>query len=183
MKRICAITSRKAAYERGEPTAPQPGLCPQAAWKVLVGAQQDGKLCTPWRYLTKTPQGDWAADGFDDKAWPSALAPFGHDEHWPTKTPWTTSDIYLRKTFEYDGGELKGGAVVISYDEDTEVYVNGRKIVGVQNYIGHYEMHVVTAALGKARARAPTPWPCTRTRRSAASTSTWPCSASSAACW
>ncbi len=68
------------------------------------------------------------------------------DENWPTKTPWTTSDIYLRKTFEYDGAELKTGAVVISYDEDTEVYVNGQKILGVQNYIGNYEMHVVTGA-------------------------------------
>ena len=40
--------------------------------------------------------------------------------------------------------------MVISYDEDTEVYVNGQKILGVQNYIGNYEMHVVTAALAKA---------------------------------
>ena len=150
VKRICAITSRKAAYERGEPTASSSAFCPQGEWKVLVGAQQDGKLCTPWRYLTKNPPAGWTADGFDDKAWPSALAPFGHDPDWPTKTPWTTSDIYLRKTFEYDGAELKAGAVVISYDEDTEVYVNGQKILGVQNYIGNYEMHVVTGALGKA---------------------------------
>ena len=40
--------------------------------------------------------------------------------------------------------------MVISYDEDTEVYVNGQKILSVQNYIGNYEMHVVTAALRKA---------------------------------
>ena len=39
---------------------------------------------------------------------------------------------------------------MISYDEDTEVYVNGQKIVSVQNFIGHYEMHTVTEALRKA---------------------------------
>ncbi|MGA2616231.1 MAG: sugar-binding domain-containing protein [Thermoguttaceae bacterium] len=150
LQRICAITSRRAAYERGEPTAPQPAARPVVTWKVLVGAQQDGKLCTPWRYVTKTPQGDWTADRFDDKAWQSGLAPFGRDDHWPTKTPWITDDIYLRKTFEYDGAKLNAGAVVISYDEDTEVYVNGRKILGVQNFIGHYEIHVVTEALRKA---------------------------------
>ena len=129
------------------------GPCRSAQWKVLVGAQQDGKLCTPWRYVTKTPQGDWTAAGFDDTAWPSGLAPFGRDPDWPTKTPWTTSDIYLRKTFEYDGAELKAGAVVISYDEDTEVYVNGQKILSVQNYIGHYEMHVVTAGAAQGVAK------------------------------
>ncbi len=40
--------------------------------------------------------------------------------------------------------------MVISYDEDTEVYVNGQKILSVQNFIGHYEMRVVTEALRKA---------------------------------
>jgi hypothetical protein len=150
LRRIRAITSRSAAYERGEPAAPQPATGPHGQWTVLVGAQQDGNLSTPWRYVTKTPEGDWTAVGFDDAAWPSALAPFGRDPGWPTKTPWTTSDIYLRKTLDYDGRELKAAAVVVSYDEDTEVYVNGRKILGVQNYIGNYEMHLVTAALGKA---------------------------------
>ncbi|MGO8750059.1 MAG: sugar-binding domain-containing protein [Thermoguttaceae bacterium] len=150
VKRICAITSRQAAYERSEPTAPKAVVRTEAQWKVLVGAQQDGKLSTPWRYATKTPQGDWTAERFDDTAWPSGLAPFGRDGNWPTKTPWTTSDIYLRKTFEYDGAELKAGAVVISYDEDTEVYINGQKVLEVKNYIGNYELHVVTEALGKA---------------------------------
>ena len=150
MARIRAITSRKAAYESGDATAPQPAFRPAADWKVLVGAQQDGKLSTPWHYVTKTPEGDWTAPKFDDAVWPSALAPFGHDPDWPTKTPWTTSDIYLRKTFEYDGGKLTAAAIVISYDEDTEVYVNGQKLLSTQNYVGHYEMHVVTAALKKA---------------------------------
>jgi beta-galactosidase/beta-glucuronidase len=150
MKRIRDITSRKAAYERGEPSAPVAEIRPEAPWKVLVGAQQDGKLSTPWRYATEKPQGDWADERFDDKAWQSGLAPFGRDENWPTKTPWTTSDIYLRKTFEYDGGELKAGAVVVSYDEDTEVFVNGQKILEVKNFTANYEMHVVTEALRKA---------------------------------
>ena len=150
LARIRAITARKAAYESGEATAQQPAFRPATDWKVLVGAQQDGQLSTPWRYVTKAPEGDWTAPKFDDAAWPSALAPFGHDPGWPTKTPWTTSDIYLRKTFEYDGGKLTAAAIVISYDEDTEVYVNGQKLLSTQNYVGHYEMHVVTAALKKA---------------------------------
>jgi beta-galactosidase/beta-glucuronidase len=150
VKKLCAITSRQAAYERGETAAPQPAVRAETPWKVLVGAQQDGVRCTPWRYVVKTPQGHWKAEQFDDAAWPTGLAPFGHDSGWPCKTPWTTDDIYLRKTFDYDGAKLKAGAVVISYDEDTEVYVNGQKILSVQNFIGHYEMRVVTEALRKA---------------------------------
>jgi hypothetical protein len=149
LQRLHAITSRKAAYERGVPTAPPRGPQPVRQWKVLVGAQQDGKLATPWRYALQTPQGDWTSAGFDDKAWPSALAPFGQDAHWKVRTPWTTRDIYLRKTFEYDGATFQAGALVLSHDEDTEVFVNGQKIAAVQNYIAHYRMLLVTEALRK----------------------------------
>ena len=150
VKRLHAITSRQAAYERGEPPAPQPERRTDTEWKVLVGAQQDGALCTPFRYVTQTPQGEWAATAYDDSAWPSGLAPFGTEGKRIGRTPWTTPDIYLRKTFEYSGAELKAGAVVLTHDEDTEVYVNGQKILGVQGFIGNYAMRVVTEELRKA---------------------------------
>ena len=149
-QRLHTITARQAAYERNEPTAPQPVRGVEKNWKVLVGSQYDGTLCTPWHYATVTPPGEWAAVDFDVKAWQTGLAPFGRDQHWPTKTSWTTDDIYLRKTFDFDGAEIKTGAIVISYDEDTEVYVNGQKLLIVQKYITHYEMHVVTEALRAA---------------------------------
>ena len=41
-------------------------------------------------------------------------------------------------------------AIVIGYDEDTEVYVNGQKILGVTGFIGYYQMHIVTDQLKKA---------------------------------
>jgi beta-galactosidase/beta-glucuronidase len=150
LKRLHAITSRQAAYERGEAQAPQPACRPDVVWKVLVGAAKDGPLCTPYRYVTQTPQGEWAADSFDDSAWQSGLPPFGTEGKRIGRTPWATPDIYLRKTFEYSGAELKTGAVVITYDEDTEVYVNGQKILSIQNYIGNYKLFVVTEALRKA---------------------------------
>ena len=154
LKRICQITSRRAAYERSEPTAPPRTFREEVPWKVLVGAQQDGALSTPWRYVTTTPQGDWTAERFDDNAWRSGRAPFGRDEaNWKARTPWTTSDIYLRKTFEYDGDDgakLKLGAVVIAYYEDTEAYLNGKSIRVVKNLTGRCEMHVVTEALRAA---------------------------------
>ena len=54
------ITARQAAYERSEPVAPQPSVqILVAKWKVLVGAVQDGKLSTPYKYVVEKPADDW----------------------------------------------------------------------------------------------------------------------------
>ena len=144
------ITSRQAAYERNEPVAPKPVVTVvDAKWRVLVGALQDGKLSTPYQYTTDKPAADWTTEGFDATKWKTSLAPFGHGDG-KVRTDWTTADIYLRKTFDYDGGDLKKGGVVIYYDEDTEVYVNGMKILGVSGFIGNYQLKMVTEPLRKA---------------------------------
>jgi len=149
VKKIHEITSRQAAYERGEPMAPQPSVnIIDAKWKVLVGAVQDGKMSTPYKYVTEKPADSWMKEGFDDNAWKTGLAPFGNGDR--IRTEWKTGDIYLRKTFEYDGGDLRKGAVVICHDEDTEVYVNGQKILGVRGFIGHYKLQMATDPLKKA---------------------------------
>jgi beta-galactosidase/beta-glucuronidase len=151
VKKIHAITSRQAAYERSEPSAALPvatgGI---AAWKVLVGAVQDGDLCTPYKYALDKPSDEWIKEGFDDAAWKTGQAPFGRESNRTIRTEWTSNDIYLRKTFEYAGGELKTGAIVICHDEDTEVYVNGHKILARGGFISNYQLCVVTDELKKA---------------------------------
>ncbi len=143
------ITSRQAAYERNETAAAQPRLnVVDAKWKVLVGAVQDVKMSTPYLYTTEKPDDSWISETFNDKSWQTGLAPFGDGDN--ARTNWKTSDIYLRKTFDYDGGDLKNGGVVISHDEDTEVYVNGQKILSVTGFLGNYRLKLVTEALRKA---------------------------------
>jgi hypothetical protein len=151
VKKIHEITSRQAAYERDEPQAVKPAVqAAEPAWKVLVGAVQDGNLCTPYKYLMEKPADDWMKAGFDDKPWKTGLAPFGHEPNRTIRTEWTNADIYLRKTFEYDGGDFKKGAIVLCHDEDTEIYVNGQKILGAGGFISHYQLHMVTDQLKKA---------------------------------
>ncbi len=150
VQRLHAITSRQAAYERGESQASQPATREDDNWKVLVGTVQDGALCTPYRYTTQTPQGEWAGEAFDDSAWQSGLPPFGQDARRQVRTPWKTPDIYLRRTFEYDGAAIRRAAVVFSYDEDTEIYVNGQVIVNVHEFITNYRMLLVTEQMRKA---------------------------------
>jgi hypothetical protein len=148
-KKLHAITARQAAYERGEAAAGAPPAVKtiDAKWRVLVGAVQDGKLSTPYRYVAEKPADDWMQEGFDDQAWKSGLAPFAK---WRGKrTEWKTADIYLRKTFEYDGGDLKNGSVVLRHNDRTEIYINGQKILGVTGSKGYY-MCVVTEQLKSA---------------------------------
>ena len=148
-KKLHEITSREAAYERIDSTKPAVKAV-ETAWKVLVGALQDGKLGTPYRFVLDKPADGWMKEGFDDASWKTGLAPFGSDGPWTIRTKWTTGDIFLRKTFEYDGGAIKQGAIVILYDEDTEVYVNGQKIFGAEKFITNYQLYPVTEPLKKA---------------------------------
>ena len=151
VKKIHAITSRQAAYERTAPNAAQPAAAGVGVeWKVLVGAVQDGDLSTPYRYALDKPADEWIKEGFDDASWKTGLAPFGRESNRSIRTEWTSADIYLRKTFEYAGGELKNAAIVICHDEDTEVYVNGQKILARGGFISNYQLCGVTDELKKA---------------------------------
>lgn len=148
VKRLQAITSRKAAYEQTGPTAMAPARQRETNWQVLVGAAADGDLCQPYRYTTTAPAENWHGETFDDAGWPSARAPFGNALP-GVRTSWTTSDIWLRRSFDWKGGDLKAGALVAFYDEDTDVYVNGQKIWNRSGYISGYECFTITEALKK----------------------------------
>jgi len=148
VRKVHEITARTAAYERGEPVAPLPTVKTlDAKWKVLVGAVQDGSLSTPYKYVTDKPADDWMKEQFDDNAWKTGLAPFANGDR--ARSEWKTPEIYFRKTFQYDGAALKMGAVVIGHNDNTEIYINGQKILGVTGSRGYY-LCLVTEQLQKA---------------------------------
>ena len=84
---------------------------------------------------------------FDDNAWKTGLAPFANGDR--ARSEWKTPEIYFRKTFQYDGAALKMGAVVIGHNDNTEIYINGQKILGVTGSKGYY-LCLVTEQLQKA---------------------------------
>ena len=153
-KRLHAITTRQAAYEKDGPPAGAPKAAvalpvEPAKLKVIVGAAQDGELAKPWRFTTEKPAAEWTGEAFNDGDWKSGMAPFGAALP-GVRTPWKTNEIFLRQTFEYVGGEIGAGALVIFHDEDTEVTVNGQKIWSGLGYITAYKAFDVTARLKKA---------------------------------
>ncbi len=154
LKRLHAITARAAAYEKTGPVTPVPSLSAIShRWQVLVGAALDGTLAKPFHYTNQAPPADWSSATFDDSQWPEALAPFGNPNG--VRTAWKSDDIWLRRHFDWNGGNLNSAALVIHFDDDTEVLVNGQKIWSHAGANGSYEIFDISEALKKAVKKGP----------------------------
>lgn len=142
IKRIHDATQQKSAFEKNGPVTPKPNY-KKNDWTVLVGASVDAAMCKPFQYTTDKPADTWIHSSFNDAAWKSGLPPFSPDG----KTEWRTSDIWLRQDFTCDNTKFQTAAIVLSYDEDTEVYVNGKKVFAVSSYSNGFKIFDVTDAL------------------------------------
>ena len=105
-----------------------------------------------WKYTTSAPPEGWSRDPFDASAWQNGVGPFaaGSTEGVPQRTPWTTSDIWLRQTFEWKAGPTDGLYFVLAHDEDATIYVNGVQAALVKGYTTGYVMVPVGAEAIKA---------------------------------
>ncbi len=138
-----AAFSQPSRYESQGPT---PSATPQA-WSVLVGSARDGQA-RAWEYTTSDPGAGWeSASG----GWKTGLGGFGA-EVGEIKTAWTTPDLWIRQSFDYDGAAFAKAALVIFYDNAAEVYVNGKPIFKAEpgTWNGGYEGQDVTTALKAA---------------------------------
>lgn len=145
--RLHAILSRKAAYELDPPLRVAGGK-QKDSWKVLLGALQDGPLAKPWRYTLEQPEGDWTQPSYSAATWQSGLAPFGQKGGWEEKirTPWTTSDLWLRREFQWDGMEADRAALVMHHDNRVEIFLNGKPLFERGGWNDRYDLFLVTEA-------------------------------------
>jgi len=90
---------------------------------------------TDWRFTTKNPDERfttelsgkmWYEPDFDDSEWQTGKSGFGTPSGDDSRvgTEWTTSDIWIRKSFELTDIP-KEPVFRIFHDEDFEIYVNG----------------------------------------------------------
>lgn len=95
--------------------------------KTILPVAKEKKI--EWSYITEQPAGDWMKTEFNDSNWKKGLAGFGPMGYHQTTTEWLTPDIWMRNTFECAGISNEGLALNINYNDDAEVYING-KLVG-----------------------------------------------------
>ncbi len=104
---------------------------------VVPTSQREGRT---WRYTLEEPGEGWYAEDFDDSAWDEGPGGFG-TEMTPgsvVRTEWSTSDIWLRRTFELDSAALVNPHLVIHHDEDAVLYLNGERIASFEGYVTDY---------------------------------------------
>ncbi|HEX5024064.1 MAG TPA: DUF5127 domain-containing protein, partial [Agriterribacter sp.] len=83
------------------------------------------------------PGGDWMNTGFDDASWKKGLAPFG-DNPSTAKTTWKSHDIWVRRIFDWNGGDLKNLFLKVIHDDNAEIYLNGEKIYDHVGWLSKY---------------------------------------------
>ncbi|MDQ2687203.1 MAG: glycoside hydrolase family 2, partial [Armatimonadota bacterium] len=130
-----------AAANKGQflplPPSPHPDLVPTS--------EEDAQT---WRYTTDKPSDSWMQTSFDDTAWKSGPAPFGHDMG-GVNTQWTGADIWIRREVTLPETIPADLVILVKHDEDAEIYVNGVLAGSVTGYAGEY-VSVPMNAAGRA---------------------------------
>jgi len=62
------------------------------------------------------------------------------------KTPWDSSDIWVRRTVEISGPVPDRVALRIWHDEDAQVYINGKLVSTLGGYTTGYEAYEIPAS-------------------------------------
>ncbi|MCG6986892.1 MAG: hypothetical protein LJF06_01710 [Gemmatimonadetes bacterium] len=112
---------------------------------VVSTSRGDGQ---GWRYSTTRPAADWAAPTFDDTSWKEGVGGFGRtrDSGTRVRTPWTTPDLWLRRSFILPARPLVNPHLVIRHDEDAEVYIDGVRVATLSGFDQAYSVLPLDAA-------------------------------------
>ena len=103
-----------------------------------------------WHYTLAQPAGDWFKPGFNDSTWKEGPAGFG-TRGTPgavIRTEWNTKQIWLRREFTLPDRALKNPRLLLIYDEDPEIYLNGVLAAKLTGWTTSYdEADIAPAAL------------------------------------
>ena len=95
-----------------------------------------------WRYTLEDPGPGWQRPDFDDSSWAEGPGGFGVDSAPAARvgTEWTSDDVWLRRTFEWDAGDGAELALVAHHDDDLDVHLNGVEALRRKRYTVRYEV-------------------------------------------
>ena len=94
------------------------------------------------------PNGNWFAVDYPATSWKEGPGGFGHVDG-VIRTPWTSSEIWVRRTFKLEGDVPPRVALRIWHDEDAEVFLNGEALISLGGFVTGYESYEVDAKLLK----------------------------------
>ncbi len=117
---------------------------------LLADSRKTGQV---WQYVLKEPAEGWQQVAFDASAWKKGSGGFGSKgtPNSSIRTQWTTSGIWLRKTFKVDRVPDRA-TLNIQHDEDATVYLNGQKaahLAGFSTGSPNYATHALNTGLLK----------------------------------
>jgi hypothetical protein len=93
-----------------------------------------------WQWTSESPPARWNEPGFDVAAWNNGPGGFG-ERSTPgsvVRTAWKSKDIWVRQEFELPGSPLSDPHLLIHYDEDPEVFINGVPAFSTKGYTTSY---------------------------------------------
>lgn len=111
----------------GAPAAIEAGPAPAVEEPVvLLGSAVDSEAAT-WSYSFAEPSGPWQTAS---ASWPASRGAFGAKEGFERliAVPWTTPDLWLRGSFEWDGGSAEGLVLAMHHDNQVTVWLNGVQV-------------------------------------------------------
>jgi hypothetical protein len=133
-------------YDRTTDQKADPKAILQAATKLYpmpdyaIAVPDAQEQAEQWRYTLQPPPPDWTLPAYDDSGWLTGNGAFGTPgtPNLPVGTLWNTSDIWIRRTFNYTGPSLTDPALSVYHDEDADVYLDGQFVGTLPLYMGVY---------------------------------------------
>lgn len=89
-------------------------------------------------YTTKQPAANWQEPDASTSDWQTGLLPISDDQK-TARTNWNTDDIWIRRTFDYNGADMQGLKIKLRHDDNIVLYLNGHKIYQKEGWQEHFE--------------------------------------------
>jgi hypothetical protein len=95
-----------------------------------------------WKYTFERPSPQWMERDFDDHAWQQGRGGFGTSftRGSIVHTRWSTSDVWLRRSFTLGNEDLRGAKFHLHHDKSVEVYLNGVLALSTKSYLVDYAL-------------------------------------------
>ena len=118
--------------------------------KATIAFQRLDRSPTAWAYSFKEEKG-WEGAGFDDSLWKCAPGGFGRRENAQQlnrarlNTEWSTKSLFLRRRFNWDGGDISRVVVDAYHDDDMTIWLNGRLMMTANGSNSDYQPFEIPA--------------------------------------